>query len=68
MLDLYKSMGDQFKKKYAGWQAFVFTANQEAAKNIGLKPSRKIPLFNGKLECRLLKYEMYEGSRRVVAK
>jgi putative N6-adenine-specific DNA methylase len=64
LLQLYKSVGDQFKKKYAGWKAFVFTANMEAGKNIGLKPSRKIPLFNGKLECRLLKFEMYEGSRR----
>jgi putative N6-adenine-specific DNA methylase len=65
LMQLYKSMGDQFKKKYAGWKALVFTANMEAGKNIGLKPSRKIPLFNGKLECRLLKFEMYEGSRRV---
>lgn len=64
LLQLYKSVGDQFKKKYSGWNAFVFTANMEAGKNIGLKPSRKIPLFNGKLECRLLKFEMYEGSRR----
>ena len=68
LLQLYKSMGDQFKKKYAGWKAFVFTANMEAGKNIGLKPSGKIPLFNGKLECRLLKFEMYSGTRRVSLK
>ncbi len=67
LLQLYKSVGDQFKKKYAGWKAFVFTANQEAGKNIGLKPSRKIPLFNGKLECRLLKFEMYLGTKRVIS-
>ncbi len=67
LLALYKSMGDQFKKKYAGWNAFVFTANMEAGKNIGLKPSRKIPLFNGKLECRLLKFELYAGTRKPVA-
>ena len=66
LLQLYKTMGDQFKKKYAGWKAFVFTANMEAGKNIGLKPSRRIPLFNGKLECRLLKFEMYAGSKRQV--
>lgn len=64
LLQLYKNVGDQFKKKYAGWKAFVFTANMEAGKNIGLKPSRKIPLFNGKLECRLLKFDMYSGSKR----
>ena len=64
ILALYKLMGDQFKKKYPGWKGFVFTANMEAGKNIGLKPSRKIPLFNGKLECRLLKFEMYAGTKR----
>jgi len=66
LLNLYKSIGDQFKKKYAGWSAYVFTANKDAAKHIGLRPSRKIPLYNGKLECRLLKFEMYEGSKKNV--
>ena len=61
---LYKTIGDQLKKKYKGFSAWVLTANKEAAKNIGLKPSRKIELYNGSLECRFLKFEMYEGSKK----
>ena len=61
---LYKNIGDQLKKKYKGFTAWLLTANKEAAKNIGLKPSRKIELYNGSLECRFLKYELYEGSKK----
>lgn len=61
---LYKQIGDTFKTNFAGYDAFVFTGNQEAAKHIGLKTSRRIPLYNGPIECRLLKYELYRGSRR----
>ena len=61
---LYKQIGDTFKTNFAGYDAFVFTGNLEAAKNIGLKTSRRIPLYNGPIECRLLKYELYRGTRR----
>lgn len=61
---LYTSIGDQLKKKYSGSNAWILTANRDAAKHIGLHPSRKIPLFNGALECRLLKYEMYRGTKK----
>lgn len=61
---LYKNIGDQLKKKYKGFSAWILTANKEAAKNIGLKPSRKIELYNGSLECRFLKFELYEGSKK----
>ena len=64
LFGLYKSIGDQLKKKYKGFTAWLLTANKEAAKNIGLKPSRKIELYNGSLECRFLKYELYEGSKK----
>jgi putative N6-adenine-specific DNA methylase len=64
---LYKNIGDALKQKFSGWQAFVFTANKEAAKHIGLRPSRKIQLFNGKLECRLFKFELYKGSKKTNA-
>lgn len=60
----YEIMGDLFKKRMAGWKAGVFTGNPELAKAVGLKPSRKFPLWNGPIECRLLKYDLYEGSRR----
>ncbi len=61
---LYKNIGDQLKKKYQGSTAWILTANQDAAKNIGLHASRKIQLFNGALECRFLKFDLYEGSRK----
>jgi putative N6-adenine-specific DNA methylase len=60
----YKDIGDTLKQSYPGTHAWFITANLEALKYVGLKPSRKIKLFNGKLEARLVKYEMYEGSKR----
>ena len=65
---LYKTIGDALKTNFQGYEAFVFTGNLEAAKAIGLKVSRRIPLFNGPIDCRLLKYELYRGSRRVAAR
>ena len=64
MAALYKTIGDSLKTNFQGYEAFVFTGNLEAAKSIGLKPARRTPLFNGPIDCRLLKYELYRGSRR----
>ncbi len=60
----YREIGDTLKQSYPGTNAWFITANLEALKYVGLKPSRKIKLFNGSLEARLVKYEMYEGSKR----
>ncbi|WP_396149343.1 class I SAM-dependent RNA methyltransferase [Flavobacterium sp.] len=60
----YREIGDTFKQSYPNTQAWFITANLEALKFVGLKPSRKIKLFNGKLEAKLLKYDIYEGSKR----
>lgn len=60
----YTAIGDTLKKNYPGTNAWFITGNLEALKFVGLKPSRKIKLFNGSLESRLVKYEMYEGSKR----
>ncbi|MGV7107375.1 THUMP domain-containing class I SAM-dependent RNA methyltransferase [Flavobacterium sp. U410] len=60
----YREIGDTLKHGYPNTNAWFITANLEALKFVGLKPSRKIKLFNGKLEARLVKYEMYEGSKR----
>lgn len=60
----YREIGDTLKQNYPNTNAWFITANLEALKFVGLKPSRKIKLFNGKLEARLVKYEMYEGSKR----
>lgn len=60
----YRELGDTMKQNYPGTHAWFITANLEALKFVGLKPSRKIKLFNGSLEARFVKYEMYEGSKR----
>ena len=62
--DFYKSIGDTFKQKFTDATAWLISSNENAMKSIGLKTSRKIPLFNGKLECRFVKYELYEGTRK----
>jgi putative N6-adenine-specific DNA methylase len=60
----YREIGDTLKQSYPNTNAWFITANLEALKFVGLKPSRKIKLFNGSLESRFVKYEMYEGSKR----
>lgn len=60
----YKMIGDVLKQKYQGYIACVFTGNREAAKHIGLRPSRRIELYNGPIDCRLLRFEIYAGSRK----
>jgi putative N6-adenine-specific DNA methylase len=61
---LYKKTGDAFKKNFSGYDCWVLTSSNEGLKNIGLKPSRKLKLFNGPLECRFVRYEMYRGSKK----
>ena len=60
----YKRLGDQLKNKAQGATAWIIVGNRQLANQIGLKAKRRIPLFNGPIECRLLKYELYEGSRK----
>jgi putative N6-adenine-specific DNA methylase len=60
----YREIGDTLKNNYPNTNAWFISANLEALKFVGLRPSRKIKLFNGSLEARLVKYEMYEGSRK----
>jgi putative N6-adenine-specific DNA methylase len=59
----YSRIGDFFKQKCAGFSGYIFTGNLELAKKIGLKPKRRIEFLNGKIDCRLLEYELYEGSK-----
>jgi putative N6-adenine-specific DNA methylase len=61
---VYARIGDFFKQKCPGWTGYVFTGNPNLAKRVGLKAARRIPLFNANIECRLLKYDLYEGTRR----
>jgi len=60
----YKRIGDFLKQQCKGYRGYVFTGNPDLAKKIGLRPSRKIEFYNGKLDCRLFEYELYEGSKR----
>ena len=57
--ELYCQIGDIMKKRCRGWTGYVLTGNLELAKYIGLKASRRYVLYNGAIECRLLKYELY---------
>ncbi|HEX6892835.1 MAG TPA: class I SAM-dependent RNA methyltransferase [Chryseolinea sp.] len=60
----YARIGDFLKKKCKGYSGYIFTGNLELAKKIGLKASRRIEFYNAKLDCRLLEYELYSGTRR----
>ncbi len=60
----YKEIGDFMKQSCKGYKGYVFTGNPELAKKIGLKASRKIEFYNGRLDCRLMEYELYQGTRR----
>lgn len=62
----YPQWGDVLKQRFAGWRAYFFTGDLDLAKKIGLKASKRTPLFNGALECRLFEYVMQAGSMRVV--
>ena len=60
--ELYKMIGDRLKKHFAGYEAWILSSNTEALKHVGLRPSKKLTLYNGALECKFQKYELYHGS------
>ena len=62
----YPQLGSALKRHWAGWNCFFFTADLTLPKGLGLKPSRKTPLFNGPLECRLFEIRMVAGSNRKI--
>ena len=62
---LYQGIGDAFKQSFPNTHAWIISSNMEAIKCIGLRPSRKIKLFNGKLETKLMYYPIYRGTKRV---
>jgi putative N6-adenine-specific DNA methylase len=61
---LYPAIGDWLKKHFAGWRCHIFSGDTELPKLIHLKASRRTPLFNGPIECRLYEYRLVEGSNR----
>ncbi len=64
--ETYKGIGDFLKKRCTGYRGYIFTGNLDLAKRVGLRTKRRIPFFNSNIECRLLEYDLYEGSKGVV--
>ncbi|MBI2987980.1 MAG: methyltransferase, partial [Deltaproteobacteria bacterium] len=64
LADLYPKLGDVLKKKFSGWRAYILSADMRLPKLIRLAASKRTPLFNGPLECRLFEYKMVEGGMR----
>ena len=56
---IYQNIGDFLKKKCNGYLGYIFTGNMDLAKKVGLRTKRRLPFYNGKIECRLLEYELY---------
>lgn len=61
---VYKGIGDFFKQKCGGYTGYIFTGNPDLAKKVGLRAKRRVQFFNGAIDCRLLEYELYKGSRK----
>jgi putative N6-adenine-specific DNA methylase len=60
----YPKLGDALKKRFPGWRCYLLSADTQLPKLIGLRPSKKTPLFNGPLECRLYEFVVVAGSHR----
>ena len=65
MIEFYNNIGTTLKHKYSGTTAWFITSNLEALKHVGLKSSRKIKVYNAKLEARLVRYDMYQGTKKL---
>jgi leucyl-tRNA synthetase len=64
IVQLYQEIGDVLKSNWSGHQAWIITSAMDAAKFIGLRPSKRIELYNGPIEAKLLCFDLYEGSRK----
>jgi len=62
--NLYKGIGDSLKQKYIGFTAWILSGNKDALKFVGLRPSRNIIVYNGPIECRFAKFDIYSGSKK----
>jgi putative N6-adenine-specific DNA methylase len=65
---MYPKLGDALKQRFAGWTACLFTGDLRLAKLIGLRPSRKTPLYHGNIECRLFRFDIVAGRPERVAR
>ena len=64
LADFYPKLGDALKKQFSGWRAYLLSADMQLPKLIHLAASKRTPLYNGALECRLFEYKLVEGSMR----
>ena len=64
LAEFYPKFGDALKQKFAGWNCYIFSADMNLPKLIKLQASKRTPLFNGALECRLFEYRIIAGSMR----
>ncbi len=64
IIGFYKSIGDTLKQSYSDWDAWIISGNKDAIKRLGLRTSQRHTLYNGSIECKYHKYEMYRGSKK----
>ena len=64
--DFFNQLASHWKKNYAGWTAWVLSPDAKLPSRMRLKESRRIPMWNGPIECRLLRFDMVAGSARKV--
>jgi putative N6-adenine-specific DNA methylase len=64
LAETYRRIGDFFKTNCAGYWGYIFSGNPDLTKRIGLRSSRKVPFYNGQIECRLIEYELYSGTKK----
>ena len=63
--ELYENIGNWMKSEMTGFDCWIISSNDEALKRVGLKPEKKIKVYNGDLECSYRKYSIYEGSKKL---
>jgi len=63
ILEFYEDIGHAMKNYYPGYEAWIISSNKEAIKRIGLRPSKKYQLFNGRLECKFHRFDLYRGTK-----
>lgn len=63
VVGMYEGIGDRLKFNWAGFEAWVISSNEEALKRVGLRPHKRIPVFNGGLPCKWVGFQMYKGKK-----
>ncbi len=64
LIELYKSFGDVLKQNFTGYEAWILSGDKTAIKHVGLRPAKKLTLYNGAIECKFHKFEIYKGTKK----